>query len=346
MRNRPISKKKAIIITTLLVAIAIPATVIGTQKIQDLRNQASEEETAIDFATNFDSDNITKAFTGIKYEKTIKLTGYNAKNATMYLGCDVDKCGSLCNLELHNPPYGLTVGGDSRTLIWDNPKEINDRDGWDITLTAVAPNLDDKQIFDCAIQRFTLSLSEKSTNLPPRCSIAPVQYSLNYIPQNYEQGFILEGSDIDGGIESARVQLSDKDGKTQTKNWEFDGDNIVIVNKDSFPSLQFDMKSLGIYNVKAYVTDTDGEEVECIQDRNLELTIVVPGDNGSPEFATDPYEDSTPDVSIEVGESYRYQAEAVDPNKDAMDYFVINETGWVNFNVTENEPGYFEALFS
>ena len=218
----------------------------------------------------------------------------------MYLGCDVDKCGSLCNLELHNPPYGLTIARDSRTLVWDDPKEINGRDSWDITLTAVAPNLENKQVFDCAIQRYTLSLSEKTTNIEPRCSIAPMQYNLDYIPQNYYQSFILEGSDIDGGIESARVVLNDKDGNTETKNWEFTGNSSVIINKDSFPSMKFDMDSLGIFDVNAFVTDTDGEEVECTQDRNLELTIVIPGDNGSPEFKTDPYVDSTPDVSVGI----------------------------------------------
>ncbi len=346
MRNRPTSKKKAIVISTLLIAIAIPATVLGTQKIQDIRNQAAEEETAIDFATDFNADSVIKAYSGVRYEKTIQLKGYNAKNSTMYLGCDPEKCGTLCNLELHNPPYGLTIGRDSRTVIWDDPKETGGRDSWDITLTAVAPKINDRDEFDCAIQRYTLSLSEKTKNIQPSCSISPVQYSLNYIPQNYNQGLILEGQDIDGGIESARVEVIAQNGQTETKAWQFDGDSSIVINKESSPALLFNMNNLGSYDVNAYVTDTDGIEVECSQDRNIELTIVIPGDNGSPEFQTDPYTDSTPDVSIDVGESYRYQAEASDPNSDAIDYFVINDTGWVNFTVTENEPGYFEGLFT
>lgn len=346
MKNRPLSKKNAILISTLLIALAIPATVIGTQRIQDIRNQAAEEETAIDFTTDFNSLSLTNAYEGIRYSKTIELKGYNAKNSTMYLGCDPNKCGSLCNLELHNPPYGLIVGLDSRTIIWNNPKETNGRSSWDITITAVAPNIENKEIFDCAIQRYTLKLSEKTKNLSPSCSIAPVQYSLSYIPQNFEQSFILDGKDEDGGIASARVELISQDGQKQTKAWQLDNQSSIVINGQSDPALTFDMEDVGLYRIEAYITDSDRVEVECRQDRNIELTIVIPGDNGSPEFETDPYKDATPGTSIDVGETYRYQVEATDPNGDSMDYFVINDTGWVNFTITENKPGYFKALFS
>jgi hypothetical protein len=346
MKHRPISKKRAVLISTLLIAVAIPATVLGTQKIQDIRNQAAEEETPIDFTTDFASDSITKAYEGVPYSKTVTLSGYNAKNATLYLGCDPEKCGTLCNLELHNPPYGLKIGLDSRTIIWENPQATNGRDSWDITLTAVAPDTEDKQQFNCAIQRYTLDLAEKTRNEKPTCSLESVKYNLSAIPQNYNQSFILKGEDIDGGISSAKVELISSDGETRSKTWEFSNDSMILINKDSNPALTFDMSDLGSYTVEAYVTDSDGVEVECEQRRDIKMVVTVPGDQDSPEFLTDPYQDASPSASIDIGQSYRYEAEAIDPNDDEMDYFIINDTGWLNFTVTENEPGSFKGLFA
>lgn len=348
MKHRPISKKKAVLISTLLVAVAIPATVLGTQRIQDIRNQAAEENTPIDFTTDFNSENITNAYVGIPYEKTVGLTGYNAKNSSMYLGCDPEKCGTLCNLELHNPPYGLKVGLDSRTLIWEKPQESNDRDSWDITLTAVAPDLDSEEDseWDCAIGRFTLDLSEKTKNVAPTCSIEASQYNLTTIPKSHAQSFILEGKDIDGGISSAKVTITSKDGEKETKTWNFSDDSEILINKDSTQPLIFDLDEIGSYSIEASVTDSDGEESDCDQRRDIEMVVTVPGDQGSPEFLTDPYKDASPSASIDIGQSYRYEAQATDPNDDEMDYYIINDTGWLKFSVTENEPGSFKGLFS
>jgi len=335
---------RAAIIATFLLLIAIPISVLGTQKINDIRNRAAEEEPNLYFITDFTKDEIANAYIEIPYEHNIVLGGDNTENAIISLGCDITSCGEKCPEQILPPPTGLLLRSTTNTLLWPDPQNPDTPHTWDITISARIQK--DDESYDCAVETFPLTLSPKKENDPPQCKILFTRKRLDKIPQSYKTDFILLGTDLDDGIANATFSVTKDNTEEHIQSWSFDDINNVVINKDSPPPLSFILDETGPYSIKAEMIDSKGERSECVEEEKKEIFIVIPGDNGSPEFKSNPYEDSTPGTSLTTGAQYSYQVEAEDPNDDDIDYFIINETGWLNFTVNKNENGEFEGTFS
>lgn len=335
---------RAAMIATLLLLIALPISVLGTQTVNDIRNRAGEEEPDLYFITDFTSDEIANAHVGIPYEHKIITGSASSEDSLLALGCDTSLCGDKCPETTPPTPEGLFLRSTTNTLIWQNPQNDEIPETWDITISARTQK--DDGSYDCAVETFPLTLSSKEDNDPPQCKVLFTRKKLDNIPQSYKTDFILMGTDMDDGISDATFSII-KDGVAEeVQNWTFDKMNNVIINKDSDPQLSFTLDETGSYSIRAEMTDSTGQRSECAEEEGKGLFIVIPGDNGSPEFTSDPYEDSTPGTSLLTGQQYSYTVEAEDPNGDDIDYFIINETGWLSFTVNKNEDGEFEGTFS
>jgi hypothetical protein len=329
---------KLAFIATILLFIAIPISVIGTQSVNDIRNRASE--TDLYFATEFDEE-FSTAFNGIPYERKIRLSGTKTQYSQIHLGCNVNLCGEKCSNLSHNPPEDLYFKETANTLIWPNPSPKNNRTKWPVVISAYTQATDEPT---CITRQFSLEVKSDHANVNPECELYNSPSQLNNMPQNRKADFILKAIDPDDGIE--HINFSIKKGKEEvfTEQWEIDSEKIVIINKDSNPALSYEFKELGSFTAEAEVRDSAGNSVTCSNQSNSEINIVIPGENGSPEFKTDPYADSN--TSLKEGEQYSYTLEAGDPNEDEIDYFIINETGWVNSNIEQSSDGKFKAVFS
>lgn len=332
------------LIATFLLLIALPISVIGTQTVNDIRNRADEGQADLYFITDFSSDKIANAYIGIPYEHKIILGGEYTENSLLSLGCDTQLCGDKCPKTISIPPDGLILRSTTNTLIWKNPQNQETPRTWNTTISAVTPKEDGS--YSCAVETFPLTLSSKEQNDPPQCKILFTRKKLDKIPQNFQTDFILVGKDLDDGIVNASFSVIKNNKEDEIQHWSFDNKNNVIINKDSSPSLSFILDETGPYSIKAEMTDTAGQTVECVEEERRDIFIVIPGDNGAPEFTSDPYEESTPGTSLLVGHQYSYTVEADDPNGDNIDYFIINETGWLNFTINKNKDGKFTGTFS
>jgi len=335
------------LLATALLLIAIPISVVGVQQVNDIRNEAAEETPLVSFATDFSSDAITHAYTAIPYQQHINLSGTLSLTALLRLGCDETHCGDLCEGTQNSPPDGFLLGDDNRTLIWDDPvKGEDDATSWPITLSAVALADETTGEYICSVASYTLSLSDASENRPPICTLHAVS-GLSSVPQNRVVPLILQGSDYDNGIVAAQV-ISQVNGETEEDlAWTFDDPlDTIALNKDSDPSLTITPDTDGVYTISATVTDADGLSTECSLPTGSQINVVIPGDNGSPVFDTDPYTASRPGTDITTGTAYTYTVEAHDPNNDAIDYFIINNTGWLTFTLNENSHDGFQGTFS
>lgn len=341
--KKPQKQKNRLIVTaTLLLLLAIPIGVVGTQTIQDFRNRA-EYNPNLHFENNFESESITKSYIGIPYEVDLKLAGDQADNAEISLGCDEYKCGKKCQNIENNPPEGLDLSDDLSSIIWTNPQKQYGKSSWDLTISAVAEV--DENTYECSVESYTLTTEEKTSNDPPQCEILFSNKNLDKIPQDFEASFILQGIDLDDGISEASVILSQDGKKVDELKWDFNNENYVVINKDNDPSLSYVFDQLGSYSISAKMKDASGQSSTCV-DSNKQINIVIPGDNGSPEFTTNPYTQSSPGTSIKVGTQYSYTVEAKDNENDDLDYFIINETGWLSFALNRNENGEFKGTFS
>ena len=343
--NRRQDKRLGILITVLLL-LTIPITLLGFQQVEDLRRQAAEEEVLIEFTTDFSSPGFSTAYLGIPYLQTFELSGKFIEIVDVELGCDVEKCGDTCSDTEHSPPEGLTLADDHRSLYWENPAPSGTTAQWPVTLTAYAPSPDEEGSYVCESVTFTLTLQEEIPDIPPTCTLHG-EKNQSAVPAGYALPFILEADDTDDGITSAQVTFVSEGGEETTTEWTFDEpQDSILLNKNTEPPLTFSNGAQGSYSVSGSVTDESGTTAECDVPQGAEINIVIPGDNGSPVFMTDPYADSKPSTDINVDEAYTYTVEAKDPDGDDIDFYVINRTGWLSFTLNENSEGIFKATLS
>ena len=326
--KRTIHKDKRLaFVATILLLLAIPISLVGVDQINDIRNRAEEEQPIIAFQTDLTSKEISTAYVGIPYQQKIQLTGDFAQIATLHLGCDDGMCGSVCDDLQHAPPSGLLLADDGQTLLWENPTPYGTITSWPVTLSATVTSADDSSQYECVAESFTLTVETEVVNTPPSCTLHASQ-KLKAVPEGSATNFILEGTDYDGGIASAKVEVLPIDGTFTPLSWTLDDTpETILLNKDSDPSLSISMEQSGSYAISAEVTDTDGLTGTCNMPGGQQLTIVIPGDNGSPVYNTDPYQDSKPSTTLKTGQSYTYTVKGTDPTGDNIDYYIINKTG-------------------
>lgn len=346
MKRAQNPKSRLVVVATLLLFLAVPISVIGTNVINDIRNRAAEGSDLLHFVTDFTDQQITEANTGIPYIHSIQLGGINSEQAEIQIGCDETKCGSKCDQYTHTPPDGLELLVEPYLLSWDSPEESSGISSWPIVLTATLQDPDDPSVYQCAIANYTLSVSDKKRNDAPACQLISVPSNLNNVPEQTGTSFILIGSDYDDGLSAAQVLISDTTGIVQTLTWPLNGESRTVINKDSDPSLRYSFPDVGTYSMRAQMTDLAGQSTTCASDTGGSINVVIPGDNGSPVFTSDPYRDSTPSTDINIGDTYSYSFSATDAEADTIDYFVINDTGWVNFTLNESAPGSIRGTFS
>ncbi|MDD3661762.1 MAG: Ig-like domain-containing protein [Candidatus Dojkabacteria bacterium] len=340
------SEKLLTLVGTLLLLAAIPISMLGVNEVNDIRNRASEAVPDLSFSTDFSSETVTNAYLGVPYQQTLELAGDYAPIASIHLGCDPSICGSPCSGIQHTPPEGFELAPDGKTLYWEKPAQVGEVMTWPITVTATAPHRQSESGYLCEVKTFSLSALTHKPEEPPICSLVSDK-QLSLVPAGTQQEFYLIGTDYDSGITSASVTVTDTNGAEQKIDWTFDpAEKEVILNKDSSPPLQFTLPAIGPYTVSAQVTDASEQTTECETPTGAAINIVIPGDNGSPEFQTDPYRDSRPATSLTTGQSYTYTVDAEDPNGDDIDYFTINATDWLNFTVNRNEEGEFQGTFA
>ncbi|NLE06752.1 MAG: hypothetical protein GX638_18375, partial [Crenarchaeota archaeon] len=347
-KNARKQDKKLALLATLLLLLALPISLIGVNQVNDIRNRAQEEHPLIAIGSNLSEDMYTNAFPGIPYLQEIDVTGEFSLIATIILGCDTTLCGDICNVSAHTPPDGFGLASDGKTIYWENPSPQDGKTSWPITVSAIVPNNDpqSKEKYICAAKTFTLSLSEEPPEIPPTCSLHSPK-SLGSVPIGSSPSLVLEGADFDSGIAKAEVKLTQENGNTVTYEWEFpENPKTLLLNKDTAPELATTPDNTGIYTISSMVTDSDGITTECESYTDSHLNIVIPGDNGSPVFTSDPYTDSHPGTNVEVGSSYTYTVEAEDPNGDSIDYYIINNTGWLTFTLNSSDNGKFKGTFS
>lgn len=339
-------KKDFKLFATMLLLLALPVLVMSALSVQDIRNRASEEESEkqLHFITDFTKTEVTTAFQGVKYEQKIRLAGENAEMADLILGCDEDKCGDLCDQSKHNPPNSLYIAEDNRTIIWEDPQKLDGISEFPINVTAHYDFEDETS--ECTTQNFIIKVSEKKQNTAPKCELIFVNHSTEKIPTGRNTEFILIGEDRDNGITDAKFTMKKDNGEEESLSWEFDSVEKVVLNKDSDPPLLYKFKDTGQYLYSAEMLDSAGLKSVCATSTDRRLNIVIPGENGSPIFETDPYEQSTPSTSVLTGDDYRYDIKAKDDENDVIDYFIINENSWLNFNLNDNSAGNFEGRFS
>lgn len=346
MKDRRRHNKLLAIAATVLMVLAVPISLIGFQSVNDIRNRAGEETPLLDFETDFLSSPLTTVYFGIPYEQTLKLTGSLAPIGTISLGCDPSICGKNCPNELQNTPFGFILAADGKTLYWEDPSSDNSIDSWPITISATASSPDDPNKTICVVRSFILASSESEGNRSPSCTLYP-PFQPDTVPSGFSVPLRLEASDPDGGIINATVSLLSENSIVETKVWELDNPRkTLFLSKDSTPPLSFYTQKVGTYTFSASVTDADGTTAECKIGGTEQINVIIPGDNGSPEFTSDPYTQSSPGTSINIGQSYSYTLEAIDPDSDTIDYFVINNTGWLTFTVNSTSPGTFKGTFS
>jgi hypothetical protein len=331
--------KRLAFIATILLLIAIPISVFGTQNVNDIRNRAAENE--FYFENEFDQD-FSTAYTGISYEREIKVAGSKSANSVIYFGCDSTVCGSKCDEFKHIPPQGLKYKDTANSIIWPNPTEINGRNEWPLTVSAYPLNATEDE---CIVKEFKLQLQNEPA-IKPQCELLSSPTNLDTIPQNGKVNFIINTLDPDDGIQFVEFSILEGKEESYSQSWEFGNERALVLNKDSNPELVYSFEDIGTFQARAVVTDASGQTTSCEYAKAPDINIVIPGENGSPEFKTNPYEQSSPGTSLKEGEQYSYTLEAADPNGDDINYFVINETGWLNFNVEENQGGNFKAIFS
>ncbi len=348
MRTAPNPKIRLAVVATFLLFIAIPISIVGTNAVNDLRNRASETASGgLHFVTDFAASQITQAYAGIPYENTIAIAGDNAGSATLQLGCDVNKCGSDCEqyTQQNNPPSGFLLLNDPNMLVWETPEASGTTKTWPIVVSAYAPIAENSTQYECAIASFDLTLIETKKNQAPSCQVDYPQ-AMTQVPLGNTPDFTLLATDYDDGLAEAQVVLNENGQIIDTLTWDISDQNEVFINKDSDPALTFSLEELGNYTITAQVTDKSGQRTTCSMPDQNQINVVIPGDNGSPYFTTDPYTQSTPSTNITVGDNYSYTFEATDDESDIIDYFIINETGWLNFTLNENTPGHISGTLS
>jgi hypothetical protein len=345
MRNGRRYNKLLPLIATVLMILAIPISLVGLQTVNDIRNRAGVE-TQLDFATDFSSPGITQVLRNIPYQQTLELTGDLAPIATISLGCDPSACGTSCPETTQNPPAGFTLAADGKTLFWEDPISDAITNSWPITVTATSPSPDNPDVFICAVHTFTLEYSSAHNNVSPSCTLLPSPSS-GTLPTGIETPLRLEASDPDGGIMEVTATLSNNSGIVESKEWTPDNSpKQVFLDTHSTPSLSFIAQTTGTHTFSAEVTDTEGATSQCEVQGDQQINVVIPGENGSPVFTSDPYTQSTPGTALNIGQSYSYTLEANDPDSDTIDYFVINNTGWLTFTVNSTDSGSFRGTFS
>ncbi len=331
--------KRLAFIATILLLIAIPISVFGTQNVNDIRNRAAENE--FYFENDFNED-FSTAYKGIPYEREIKVAGSKSADSVIQFGCDSTVCGSKCDEFKHIPPQGLKYKNTANSIIWLNPTEINGRTEWPITVSAYPLNATEDE---CIVKEFMLQVQNEPA-IKPQCEILSSPTNLDKMPQNGKASFIINTLDPDDGIQLVEFSILEGKEEIYSKSWEFENEKALVLNKDSNPDLVYSFEDIGTFQARAVVTDASGQSTTCEYAKAPDINIVIPGENGSPEFKTNPYEQSSPGTSLNEGEQYSYTLEATDPNQDDINYFVINETGWLNFNIEENQGGNFKAIFS
>lgn len=348
MKNAREQDKKLTLLATLLLLLALPISLIGVNQVNDIRNRAKEEQPLIAFGSDLNSDMFTHTFPGVPYLQEVEVTGDFAPIATVTLGCNSIVCGDICNSTIHTPPDGFGLASDGKTLFWENPSPQDGKTSWPITISAMVPN-DDIQAeaeYVCAAKTFTLSLSDEQPEIPPVCSLHSSK-SLGNVPLGISPSLVLEGADFDSGIAKAEIKLTPEGGNPVTYEWKFpENPKTILLNKDSTPELAVTPDETGTYTISSIMTDSDGTTTECENQTEPQLNIVIPGDNGSPIFTSDPYTGSRPGTNIEAGTSYTYTIEAEDPDGDSIDYYVINNTGWLTFTLNSSDNGTFKGTFS
>ncbi len=362
MKRRKKRKINLPFIVTLLLLAAMPAIVIGTQKIQDIRNRAARDTSQLHFTTDFESDDVTESYSGVPYQQLVILDGERKDEATIMFGCDSNYCGDQCSEVTHDPPSGLTLSQDnidnnsSSWMIWQEPQSQNGKQSFDVAISAFAPiESEGTEEYECVVETFTLNVNDEPADSNPICDLYFENENTQSVPQGRTSNFILHAVDYDDGLSQTKVTFTSPSGESEEISWAMDGETETIINKDSKPEFSYTFDEQGQYNIEAIVTDTAGNETTCSKITKVtepksaappQINIVIPGDNGSPEFQTDPYTDSNPGTNIDVGQSYTYTVEATDPEDDIMDYFIINQTGWLNFTVNESNAGNFRGTFS
>ncbi|MBN2100933.1 hypothetical protein JW710_03505 [Candidatus Dojkabacteria bacterium] len=342
MKKPQKKQNRLAIVATLLLLVAIPLGILGTQTINDIRNRAADTE-KLHFSTDFSESNTT-AYIGIPYELKLTLEGTGSSQANIGFGCDLDSCNELCGDIEWDKPQNLDILPGSKTLVWRDPRSEEGKTSWNVLLSASYQDSEGNST--CTYAELPLSVTSKISNDAPQCQILQSHNNLDKVPQNTRTEFILRGTDPDDGISKAQFTVTKDQETVRDLSWEIDNQRNVVINKDDDPGLIFFFEDTGTYSISASMTDASGQTSNCETENTSSLNIVIPGDNGSPEFQTDPYDDSTPGADLEIGEQYSYTVEAEDPEDDAIDYFVINETGWLNFNLNENENGNFSGTFS
>jgi hypothetical protein len=348
MKNARKQDKKLALLATLLLLLAIPISLLGVNQVNDIRNRAQEDQPLIAFGSDLNSERFTRAYPGIPYSQEIEVTGDFAPISTLMLGCDAMVCGDICTSTTHSPPEGFGFAADGKTLYWEAPSSQGGTTSWPVTISAMVPNedLESEEEYVCTAETFTLTFSAEQPDTPPVCSLHSSK-SLGSVPLGTSPSLILEGADFDSGIAKAQISLTPEQGSAVTYEWEFpEKPETILLNKDSAPELATTPADTGTYTISGTVTDADGTTAECENQTQPQLNIVIPGDNGSPVFTTDPYTDSRPGTNIDVGSSYTYTVEAEDPNGDSIDYYVINNTGWLTFTLNSSSDGNFKGTFS
>ncbi|MEA3357208.1 MAG: Ig-like domain-containing protein [Patescibacteria group bacterium] len=349
MRKYQDKKSGFILVATLLLLLAIPISVIGTQKVNDIRNRAAEETVLLQISTDLTRDDITHAYTEIPYIHQISIDGRYAEEANLRLGCDENICGDKCMNLSDTHPLDLIVDNPSKSIIWQNPETQDSVNSWTIVISAVAETGNEEKPYECDVKTFALTLHNKADkpNTAPVCQLILDNSNTDNIPQNSEIGFTLWGTDHDSGIAESKVEFTDENQSVETLEWTLDGEKVIVINKNNKPSLVYSPKETGTYTVEATMTDTNGEIATCKQSSGNKLNIVIPGDNGAPEFKTDPYTESNPGTSIDLGQSYSYTIEIEDPDGESpLEYYIINNTGWLSFTEEQNTEGNFKGTFS
>jgi len=341
MTTRNQRSKTLALFATILMVLAVPISLVGLNSVNDIRNRASEETPLLAFSNDFSSAELTSTYRGIPYSQTLNLTGDLSSIATLSLGCDTVICGTGCPTSPHTPPAGLILGNDGKTLYWENPVSEGETQSWPITVTATSPSPEDPSTTICVSDSFVLNYFEERSNQPPTCTLYPPAQP-DTIPSGFAAALRLEARDLDGGIAEATVSFSTEGSVVETRTWTLDDlPTTLFLNKDSSPALVFIPQSAGTYTYAAEVTDSSGATSECEVYGNAGINVVIPGENGSPVFTSDPYTQSTPGTSLNIGQSYSFTLEANDPDGDSIDYFVVNNTNWLTFTVNDTAPGTF-----
>ncbi len=328
--------------------LAIPISLAGVRTVNDIRNRAAED-ILLDFDTDFSSPTAQSVYPGTPYTLEVSLTGDLAPIATVSLGCDTNTCSDVCDGAEHNPPEGLQFNSETNTLFWNRQAVQRIGESWNVTLSATAPSPDNPDNTICVLKTLTLMYQERTENVPPTCTLfLPGKHST--ITAGSSTPLKLEARDTDGGISKAVLTVSDENGILEEREWEDEtAPQTLFLSKESDPELSFTPQTPGTFYYSAEVTDNEGTSTLCSTEGGSdgpEINIVIPGENGSPVYKTDPYTQSSPGTSLNIGQSYTYIVEAEDPNGDSMDYFIVNNTGWLTFTVNSNEPGKFKGTFT